>query len=98
MDVRLFLARDVTTCRGIDQNLAHPCDPTIHEPYLKNALDYVRIAEKANGSIPRHVERAASGAMHSASWSARRLPRASPLSKPLSRSATTGPQKASTTA
>jgi len=44
------------TGRGIDQVLAHPCDPAIHEPFLKSALDYVRIAEEKNGPIRRPVE------------------------------------------
>jgi poly-gamma-glutamate capsule biosynthesis protein CapA/YwtB (metallophosphatase superfamily) len=54
--VRLFLCGDVMTGRGIDQILPAPCDPAIHEPYLKSALDYVRIAEQANGPIPRPAE------------------------------------------
>lgn len=55
MEVRLFLCGDVMTGRGIDQVLPAPCDPEIHEPYLKSALDYVRIAEEANGPIPRRA-------------------------------------------
>jgi poly-gamma-glutamate synthesis protein (capsule biosynthesis protein) len=53
--VRLFLSGDVMTGRGIDQVLPHPCDPAIDEPCLKSALDYVRIAEAANGPIARPV-------------------------------------------
>lgn len=56
MDVRLFLAGDVMTGRGIDQILAHPSPAAIHEPYLQSALDYVRIAEQANGPIPRAAQ------------------------------------------
>lgn len=47
---------DVMTGRGIDQVLAHPCDPTLHEDYVASAKDYVSLAEQANGPIPRHVE------------------------------------------
>ncbi len=39
--------------RGIDQVLAHPCSPEIYEDYLRSAEDYVRLAEQANGPIPR---------------------------------------------
>ena len=44
------------TGRGIDQVLAHPCDPTLHEDYVASAKDYVGLAEQANGPIPRHAE------------------------------------------
>lgn len=40
--------------RGIDQVLAHPCSPEIHENYMRSAEDYVWLAEQANGPIPRH--------------------------------------------
>jgi poly-gamma-glutamate synthesis protein (capsule biosynthesis protein) len=53
--MRLFLCGDVMLGRGIDQVLPHPCDPAIHESYLHSALDYVRLAEEANGAIPRPV-------------------------------------------
>ena len=51
--IRLFLAGDVMLGRGIDQVLRFPGDPVLHEDYLKSALDYVRLAERANGPIPR---------------------------------------------
>lgn len=54
--ITLFLCGDVMTGRGIDQVLPHPCQPRIHESYLKSALDYVQIAEEANGAIPRPVD------------------------------------------
>jgi poly-gamma-glutamate capsule biosynthesis protein CapA/YwtB (metallophosphatase superfamily) len=54
--VRLFLCGDVMTGRGIDQVLAHPCDPTLHEDYVASARDYVSLAEQANGPIPRRAE------------------------------------------
>jgi poly-gamma-glutamate synthesis protein (capsule biosynthesis protein) len=50
---RIFLCGDVMTGRGIDQILPHPCDPLLHESYVKSARDYVRLAEEANGRIPR---------------------------------------------
>jgi len=51
----LFLCGDVMTGRGIDQVLPHPGDPALHEGYATTALDYVALAEKANGPIPRPV-------------------------------------------
>jgi poly-gamma-glutamate synthesis protein (capsule biosynthesis protein) len=51
----LFVCGDVMTGRGIDQILPHPCDPAIHEPWVKNAVDYVRLAEERNGPVPRAV-------------------------------------------
>ena len=35
--IRLFLCGDVMTGRGIDQVLAHPNDPRLHEPYIGEA-------------------------------------------------------------
>ena len=49
--MRLFLCGDVMTGRGIDQVLPHPVDPALHEPYLRDARDYVDLAEKANGPM-----------------------------------------------
>jgi poly-gamma-glutamate synthesis protein (capsule biosynthesis protein) len=51
--VRLFLCGDVMCGRGIDQVLAHPCSPEIHEDYMRSAAGYVLLAEQANGPIPR---------------------------------------------
>jgi len=53
--VNIFMCGDVMTGRGIDQVLPHPVDPTIYEPYLKNAKEYVRLAEEVNGPIPKPV-------------------------------------------
>jgi len=44
------------TGRGIDQVLPHPCDPVLHEAYVRSADQYVRLAEDANGLIPRPVD------------------------------------------
>jgi poly-gamma-glutamate capsule biosynthesis protein CapA/YwtB (metallophosphatase superfamily) len=54
--IRLFLCGDVMIGRGIDQVLAHPCDPALHEGYAQAATDYVRLAEEAHGPIPRHAD------------------------------------------
>src|SRR6266849_1810030 len=54
--IRLFLCGDVMIGRGIDQVLAHPCDPALHEGYAHSATDYVRLAEAANGPIPRPAD------------------------------------------
>jgi Bacterial capsule synthesis protein PGA_cap len=53
---RLFLCGDVMTGRGIDQILPHPCDPLLHESYVKSARDYIRLAEQVNGRIPKAVK------------------------------------------
>jgi len=55
MSLRLFLSGDVMTGRGIDQALPHPVDPVLYEPYVRDAREYVELAEKANGPIPRPV-------------------------------------------
>jgi poly-gamma-glutamate synthesis protein (capsule biosynthesis protein) len=53
--MKLFLCGDVMTGRGIDQILAAPCDPALDEPWVKDARDYVRLAERASGPIPRRA-------------------------------------------
>ncbi len=55
-EVRLFLCGDVMTGRGIDQILRSPCDPALDEPYVRSALDYVELAERASGPIPRAAD------------------------------------------
>ncbi len=54
--VTLFLAGDVMTGRGIDQALAHPGDPTLHEPGVHDARVYRTLAERAHGPIPRPLD------------------------------------------
>jgi poly-gamma-glutamate synthesis protein (capsule biosynthesis protein) len=54
--ITLFLCGDVMTGRGIDQVLAYPSDPRICEPFVSSALEYVDLAEHANGPIPRPVD------------------------------------------
>ncbi|MEX2287676.1 MAG: CapA family protein [Planctomycetaceae bacterium] len=51
----LFLSGDVMTGRGIDQILPHPGDPTLHERAVSSAVEYVALAERAGGPIPRHA-------------------------------------------
>ncbi|MDW6023851.1 CapA family protein [Mesorhizobium sp. BAC0120] len=53
--MRLFLCGDVMTGRGIDQIMQRPCDPVLHERYIRSALGYVELAERASGTIPRKV-------------------------------------------
>ena len=43
------------TGRGIDQALPHPVSPVLYEPYVRDAREYVDLAEKANGPIRRPV-------------------------------------------
>jgi poly-gamma-glutamate synthesis protein (capsule biosynthesis protein) len=54
--VTLFLCGDVMTGRGVDQILEHPGDPRLYESWAGSALEYVRLAERKNGSIPRGVD------------------------------------------
>lgn len=54
--ITLFLCGDVMTGRGIDQVLPHPAPPRLHEAYVKDAREYMVLAERANGAIPRPVD------------------------------------------
>jgi poly-gamma-glutamate synthesis protein (capsule biosynthesis protein) len=54
-NVKIFMCGDVMTGRGIDQVLANPSDPLIHESYMKSAAGYVKLAEQANGPIQQPV-------------------------------------------
>lgn len=51
--MRLCLAGDVMTGRGIDQALPFCAPPELYEPYVRSARDYIALAERANGAIPR---------------------------------------------
>ncbi|MEX2142258.1 MAG: CapA family protein [Pirellulales bacterium] len=53
--ITLFLCGDMMTGRGIDQILAHPCDPTLYEPCVKDARCYMDLAQEAHGPIPYPV-------------------------------------------
>jgi poly-gamma-glutamate synthesis protein (capsule biosynthesis protein) len=52
----MFLSGDVMTRRGIDQVLPHPAVPALYEPFVRDARDYVQLAESAHGLIPRPVD------------------------------------------
>ncbi len=77
--MRLFLCGDVMTGRGFDQALPHPVNPVLYEPYVRDAREYVQLAEKAHGSIPRPL-----------SFDYTNPP---PADSPFSRTNTTGPAK-----
>ncbi|MRG97548.1 CapA family protein [Polyangium spumosum] len=52
-EIHVFLCGDVMTGRGIDQILPFPSDRRLHEPYVEDALDYVALAERRSGPLPR---------------------------------------------
>jgi len=54
-EITLFLSGDVMTGRGVDQILPRPSVPQLHEAFAGSALDYVALAERANGPVPRPV-------------------------------------------
>lgn len=54
--ITLFLCGDVMTGRGIDQIMYHPSNPLLHESYVKNANDYITLAEQMNGPINKPVD------------------------------------------
>jgi poly-gamma-glutamate capsule biosynthesis protein CapA/YwtB (metallophosphatase superfamily) len=53
---KLFLCGDVMTGRGVDQILPHSCQPRLQEPVARSAVEYVALAERAHGPIPRRVD------------------------------------------
>lgn len=53
--LRFFLCGDVMTGRGIDQILPFPSNPSLYEPYVKNAFEYVDLAQSKNGQISSPV-------------------------------------------
>ncbi len=55
-ELRLFLAGDVMTGRGIDQILPRPVEPALREPYVQSARTYVELAEQVSGPVPAPVE------------------------------------------
>jgi poly-gamma-glutamate capsule biosynthesis protein CapA/YwtB (metallophosphatase superfamily) len=44
------------TGRGIDQVLPHPGNPALYESYVRDAREYVELAEMANGPIARPAD------------------------------------------
>jgi poly-gamma-glutamate synthesis protein (capsule biosynthesis protein) len=51
----LFLCGDVMTGRGVDQILPHPGNPVLYESFVRDARDYVELAERANGPVVKPV-------------------------------------------
>ncbi len=54
--ITLFMCGDVMTGRGIDQVLPRPSDPRLYESYVKNATEYVELAQTASGPFPKKVD------------------------------------------
>jgi hypothetical protein len=54
--VTVFLSGDVMTGRGIDQILPHPNAAELQESSVRDARDYVELAEQVNGPIVRPVD------------------------------------------
>jgi poly-gamma-glutamate capsule biosynthesis protein CapA/YwtB (metallophosphatase superfamily) len=54
--ITLFLCGDVMTGRAIDQALPHPGDPQLYEPYVRDARQYMQLAQAANGPIDTPVD------------------------------------------
>lgn len=50
--VTLFISGDVMLGRAIDQILPYHTDPVLYEDYIRDARDYIRLAEDASGPIP----------------------------------------------
>jgi poly-gamma-glutamate synthesis protein (capsule biosynthesis protein) len=51
----IAMAGDVMLGRGIDQLLPAPVSPVLYEPFATSALQYVALAERRHGPIPRPV-------------------------------------------
>jgi len=51
-EIRLLLAGDVMTGRGLDQLLPHSAPPGLFERAVRDARHYLRLAERRNGSLP----------------------------------------------
>ena len=54
--VTLLLCGDVMLGRGIDQILEHPGEPRLIEGYVRDARQYVALAEEASGPVPYPVD------------------------------------------
>ena len=50
-EIRIFLCGDVMTGRGIDQALPHPVKPVLYESWVKDARDYLKLAQQESGDI-----------------------------------------------
>lgn len=53
--LKLFLAGDVMTGRGIDQVLPYSVNPRLYERYTNSAERYVQLTEQTSGNIPDEV-------------------------------------------
>lgn len=49
--LKLFLCGDVMTGRGLDQALSNSVDPVLYESYIKDARNYLKLAERESGEI-----------------------------------------------
>lgn len=54
--VKLFFAGDLMSGRGIDQLLPHPNEPTLYESYVRDARQYIALAEEHSGPISQPVD------------------------------------------
>lgn len=50
--ITLFVCGDVMTGRGIDQALPHPVPPQLYEPWVKDAREYLALAQATGVTIP----------------------------------------------
>lgn len=55
-NLSLFLCGDVMLGRGVDQIMRHPGNARLYESHVASARDYVRLAERVHGPIPRKVD------------------------------------------
>jgi len=53
--VTLGLTGDVMTGRGVDQLFTHASSPGLFEPFVRDAREYVALAERKNGPIARPI-------------------------------------------
>jgi poly-gamma-glutamate capsule biosynthesis protein CapA/YwtB (metallophosphatase superfamily) len=53
--IKIFLCGDVMTGRGIDQALPNSVHPILYESYVKDARDYLKLAETVSGKIETPV-------------------------------------------
>lgn len=50
-----MLTGDVMCGRGIDQIMPFHSSPLLYEPWIRDAREYIQIAEEAHGAVPRNV-------------------------------------------
>ena len=55
-DIKLFVSGDLMTGRGIDQIMPVHCEPTLYEPWVRDARYYVELAERSSGPVPAPVD------------------------------------------